>query len=126
MRARPRRRGFSSSRAKAPSAGPRSDARATSSKPRCSPWSTRWSTSSPDPLSKNRETARQEIPEPLRRDVRLLGGVLGDVIADYGGAKLLRDVAKLRALVIRGRDDGRHERAAETLGASWPLERAEL
>jgi len=77
-------------------------------------------------LSKNRETARQEIPEPLRRDVRLLGGVLGDVIADYGGAKLLRDVEKLRALVIRGRDDGRHERAAEKLVASWPLERAEL
>src|SRR5438132_164545 len=126
MRARPRRRGFSSSRGKAPSAGPRSDARATSSKPRCSPWSTRWSTSSPDALSKSREAARQEIPEPLRRDVRLLGRLLGDVIADYGGAKLLRDVEQLRALVIRGRDDGRYERAAEKLAASWQLERAEL
>src|SRR5437588_9030194 len=126
MRARPRRRGFSSSRAKAPSAGPRSDARATSSKPRCSPWSTRWSTSSPDAWSKSREAARQEIPEPLRRDVRLLGRLLGDVIADYGGAKLLRDVEQLRALVIRGRDDGRYESAAEKLVASWPLKRAEL
>ena len=48
--------------------------------------------SSPDPLSKTRETARQEIPDPLRRDVRLLGDLLGRVIADYGGAKLLRDV----------------------------------
>src|SRR5437660_5311537 len=126
MRARPRRRGFSSSRGKAPSAGPRSDARATSSKPRCSPWSTRWSTSSPDALSKSREAARQEIPEPLRRDVRLRGRLLGDVIADYGGAKLLRDIEQLRALVIRGRDDGRYESAAEKLVASWPLKRAEM
>ena len=77
-------------------------------------------------MSKSREAARQEIPEPLRRDVRLLGRLLGDVIADYGGAKLLRDVEQLRALVIRGRDDGRYESAAEKLVASWPLKRAEL
>ncbi len=77
-------------------------------------------------MSKNREAARQEIPEPLRRDVRLLGGLLGSVIADYGGASLLRDVEKLRTLVIRARDDGRYERQAEKLVASWPLERAEL
>ncbi len=77
-------------------------------------------------MSKNREAARQEIPEPLRRDVRLLGGLLGGVIADYGGAGLLRDVEKLRGFVIRARDDGRYERQAERLVASWPLERAEL
>ena len=77
-------------------------------------------------MNKTREAARQEIPEPLRRDIRLLGGLLGNVIADYGGASLLRDVEKLRALVIRARDDGRYERAAEKLAASWQLERAEL
>jgi phosphoenolpyruvate carboxylase len=77
-------------------------------------------------LSKTREAARQEIPEPLRRDVRLLGWQLGNVIADYGGPSLLRDVEKLRGLVIRARDDGRYERQAETLVASWPLDRAEL
>lgn len=77
-------------------------------------------------MSNTREAARQEIPEPLRRDVRLLGGLLGSVIADFGGAGLLRDVEKLRGLVIRARDDGRYERAAEKLVASWPLERAEL
>ena len=73
-----------------------------------------------------REAARQEIPAPLRRDVRLLGALLGTVIADFGGAKLLRDVEKLRGLVIRAREDGRYEREAERLVASWPLERAEL
>ncbi|HET7421796.1 MAG TPA: phosphoenolpyruvate carboxylase [Candidatus Dormibacteraeota bacterium] len=73
-----------------------------------------------------RETARQEIPAPLRRDVRLLGALLGTVIADYGGKRLLRDVERLRGLVIRAREDGRYERDAERLVGSWPLERAEL
>src|SRR6266567_1064021 len=73
-----------------------------------------------------REAARQEIPPPLRRDVRLLGELLGKVIADYGGAKLLRDVERLRGLVIRAREDRRFERQAEKLVASWPLERAEM
>jgi len=76
-------------------------------------------------LTKTRETARQEIPEPLRRDIRLLGGLLGKVVADYGGANLLRDVEKLRGLVIRARDDDRYEREAEKLVASWGLDRAE-
>src|SRR5207249_4123725 len=72
------------------------------------------------------QTARQEIPSELRRDVRLLGDMLGRVIADYGGPNLLRDVERLRSLVIRGREDGRFERQAERLVASWKLERAEL
>src|SRR5882672_9002377 len=77
-------------------------------------------------LTRTRETARQEIPEPLRRDIRLLGGLLGKVVADYGGANLLRDVETLRGLVIRARDDDRFERDAEKLVASWRLDRAEL
>ena len=77
-------------------------------------------------MSKTREAARQEIPDPLRRDVRLLGELLGKVIADYGGANLLRDVERLRGLVIRAREDRRFERQAEKLVASWPLDRAEL
>jgi len=56
----------------------------------------------------------------------MLGEVLGNVIADYGGQRLLRDVEKLRRLVIRARDDGRFERDAERLVASWSLDRAEL
>src|SRR5438105_10073136 len=51
--------------------------------------------------------------------------MLGRVISESGGAELLRDVERLRSLVIRARDDDRHERDAERLVASWPLERAE-
>jgi phosphoenolpyruvate carboxylase len=58
--------------------------------------------------------------------VRRLGSLLGRVIADSGGASLLRDVEKLRGLVIRARDDGRYERDAERLVAAWPLDRAEM
>jgi len=57
--------------------------------------------------------------------VRLLGEQLGRVISESGGAALLRDVERLRSLVIRARDDDRYERDAERLVASWPLERAE-
>ncbi|HKW77816.1 MAG TPA: phosphoenolpyruvate carboxylase, partial [Candidatus Limnocylindria bacterium] len=58
--------------------------------------------------------------------MRLLGDMLGRVIAESGGASLLRDVERLRGFAIRARDDGRYEREAERLVASWPLERAEL
>src|SRR5579864_4448023 len=76
--------------------------------------------------TRTRDEARHEIPDPLRRDVRMLGSLLGQVIADSGGASLLRDVEKLRGLVIRARDAGRYERDAERLVASWSLERAEM
>src|SRR5260370_22933709 len=109
-RARRRRHGCSSSRARAHSAGPPSAARATSSRRPSSRWWTPWSTSSPDRLSKNREAARQEIPEPLRRDVRLLGGLLGGVIADYGGPGLLPHLEKLLRVVIRPPPAGPYER----------------
>src|SRR5262245_12784083 len=121
-RARPRPLGCSSSPVEARPVGRPSAARRTSSRRRCSPSLTHWSTRS----STRRETARQEIPPELRRDVRLLGDVLGRVIADYGRAGLLRDVERLRRLVIQARDDDRFERDAERLVASWPLERAEL
>jgi phosphoenolpyruvate carboxylase len=55
----------------------------------------------------------------------MLGDLLGQVVAGYGGAKLLRDVEQLRRLVIRARDDGSYERKAEKLVASWPLQRAD-
>jgi phosphoenolpyruvate carboxylase len=75
--------------------------------------------------SKTRDRARGEIPSPLRRDIRLLGDLLGKVMVDYGGKGLLNDVEALRGLAIRARDDGRYERQAERLVASWSLERAE-
>ncbi len=75
--------------------------------------------------SPERAIARREIPEPLRRDVGLLGRLLGQVIAEQGGAALLRDVERLRRLVIGARTSPRQERAAERLIASWSVGRAE-
>ena len=49
---------------------------------------------------KSREVARIEMPAPLRREVRLLGDLLGQVLAEFGGAGLLEDVEKLRRTVI--------------------------
>lgn len=73
-----------------------------------------------------RDDARHEMPAPLRRDVRLLGELLGTVLAEYGGTELLADVERLRHAVIGMR---RGEVAADEVAAlvdSWPLERAEL
>jgi phosphoenolpyruvate carboxylase len=80
---------------------------------------------SPLPAEGGRERAREEIPAELRRDVRLLGDLLGQVVADSGGASLLRDVERLRRSVIRARSDGTYERHTEKLVASWSLQRAE-
>jgi phosphoenolpyruvate carboxylase len=76
-----------------------------------------------------RDTARQQMPRALREEVRLVGDALGHVIAEHGGAALLADVEALRRTVIRARaeDDVRtgYADAADTLVASWSLDRAE-
>ena len=64
----------------------------------------------------------------MRRDVRLLGDLLGDVLRESGGQGLLDDVERLRRAVISARhgtggEDAHGEIAA--MVASWPLERAE-
>ena len=41
---------------------------------------------------KGRERDSAELPEQMRRDVRLLGEVLGEVISESDGADLLADV----------------------------------
>lgn len=61
----------------------------------------------------------------MRRDVRLLGELLGQVIAEGGGPDVLADVERLRHAVIAGRDDAGQAAESERLVASWPLERAE-
>ncbi|MEU5883158.1 phosphoenolpyruvate carboxylase [Spirillospora sp. NPDC047279] len=65
------------------------------------------------------------MPEPLRRDVRLLGAMLGDSLVEYGGQELLDDVERLRHAVIAAR---RGETGIEDVAAlvdGWSLERAE-
>jgi phosphoenolpyruvate carboxylase len=63
----------------------------------------------------------------MRRDVRVLGAILGDVIAESDGQGLLDDVEDLRHRVIEARQKSAShadDRIA-ALVASWPLARAE-
>jgi phosphoenolpyruvate carboxylase len=80
--------------------------------------------STPQPPSL-RESARQEMPAPLRRDVRLLGELLGQVLTEYGGPELLDAVEELRRTVIASREDPARFDDAEHLVAAWSLDRAE-
>ncbi len=68
----------------------------------------------------------------MRRDVRLLGRILGQVISESGGKDLLDDVEELRHRVIAARrlemHDGEGNAADDEIAAlvgSWPLARAE-
>ena len=74
----------------------------------------------------------------MRRDVRLLGDILGEVIRDSEGPELLADVERLRRAVIEARRGERDEYLADgatsadpagdeiaALVASWRLDRAE-
>ena len=65
------------------------------------------------------------MPAALRREVRLLGDSLGQVLVDFGGQELLDDVEALRRTVIAARESDEDERAAERLVASWSLDRSE-
>jgi phosphoenolpyruvate carboxylase len=88
-----------------------------------------------------RDTDRQQLPAPLRRDVRLLGGLLGEVLREAGGQELLDDTERLRHAVIDARrgppggpgaglsagpDADPAGDQISALVASWPLDRAEL
>ena len=82
-------------------------------------------------ISGDRDRDRAGLPEQMRRDVRLLGDILGEVIRDSVGPDLLADVERLRHAVIEARRDARAE-AADPAGdaiaalvASWDLDRAE-
>ena len=85
------------------------------------------------PGGSGRERDSAELPEPMRRDVRLLGDLLGEVISESAGADLLADVERLRRAVIAARSAADRGSAAATaagdeitaLVASWSWERAE-
>ncbi|MGX5697255.1 phosphoenolpyruvate carboxylase [Agromyces soli] len=68
---------------------------------------------------------RGQIDRELRSEVRLLGGLLGTVLAEAGGAELLDDVERLRALAIGAYERGDSLDDAEALVASFGPERAE-
>ncbi|MCR2784326.1 MULTISPECIES: phosphoenolpyruvate carboxylase [unclassified Microbacterium] len=71
--------------------------------------------------------AGQELPEQMRADVRLLGGLLGDVLRESGTPGLYDDVERLRTATIQAytdETDQAHERAA-AIAEELPLARAE-
>ncbi len=79
-------------------------------------------------MNEDRDRDRAGLPEPMRRDVRLLGDILGEVIRDSDpktGPELLADVERLRHAVIEARQDSRAGDAIAALVASWDLDRAE-
>ena len=86
-------------------------------------------------MNEARARDRAELPDLMRRDVRLLGDILGEVIRESAGPDLLADVERLRRAVIEARDQERrddHERRDDPAGdaiaalvASWDLDRAE-
>ena len=62
----------------------------------------------------------------MRRDVRLLGDVLGEVLSEASGQNLLNDVERLRRLTIDVRVGRADDDQIAALVASWPLPCAEL
>lgn len=75
-----------------------------------------------------RGRAHHEVPDPLRNDVRLLGGLLGTVLREAGGDELLADVERLRELTIRAHDDEEEDASfaeAQALVETFSPERAE-
>lgn len=74
-----------------------------------------------------RGSAPHEVPDPLRDDVRLLGGLLGDILREAGGQELLDDVERLRELTIHAYGNGHDGALAEAaaLVDGFTLERAE-
>ncbi|HKD89348.1 MAG TPA: phosphoenolpyruvate carboxylase, partial [Streptosporangiaceae bacterium] len=84
--------------------------------------------------TESRNAASRRVPAAMRRDVRLLGEILGQVIAESDGPDLLADVEDLRHRVIAARqgDANAHAGTASAadddiaaLVAGWPLARAE-
>ena len=73
----------------------------------------------------HRRALREEMPEPLRRDVRLLGSMLGDSLVEYGGRELLEDVERLRRAVIDARRGLVSIDEVAAIVNGWSLERAE-
>ncbi|MCK2221260.1 phosphoenolpyruvate carboxylase [Actinomadura sp. ATCC 31491] len=71
-----------------------------------------------------RSAAVTEMPDELRHDVRLLGKLLGQVLAEQGGEDLLADVERLRKAVIAARKGEISADVITDMVAGWEIERA--
>jgi phosphoenolpyruvate carboxylase len=67
-----------------------------------------------------------EMPARMRRDVRLLGELLGEALSETDGQDVLDDVERLRGLTIAARAGSAGHDEIAALVSSWPLARAEL
>jgi phosphoenolpyruvate carboxylase len=90
------------------------------------------STDAPEPAARppatRARTERQQTPEPLRREVRLLGGILGQVLSEAEGPELLADVERLRRAAIELRTGSERRAQLErvvAIVAGFDLDRAE-
>ncbi|MEV4833151.1 MULTISPECIES: phosphoenolpyruvate carboxylase [Nonomuraea] len=72
----------------------------------------------------HRSAAVTEMPDELRRDVRLLGSLLGEVIAEQGGEDLLADVERLRKAVIAARRGEVSGDEIVEMVSGWEIDRA--
>ncbi|MBF8186690.1 phosphoenolpyruvate carboxylase [Nonomuraea sp. K274] len=70
-----------------------------------------------------RSAAVTEMPDELRHDVRLLGNLLGQVLAEQGGEDLLADVERLRKAVIAARRGEISADEITAMVAGWEIER---
>jgi phosphoenolpyruvate carboxylase len=64
------------------------------------------------------------MPDELRADVRMLGELLGRVIAEDGGPDLLADVERLRKAVIAARRREISVDEVAAMVAEWPIDRS--
>ncbi|HUR04170.1 MAG TPA: phosphoenolpyruvate carboxylase, partial [Nonomuraea sp.] len=71
-----------------------------------------------------RSAAVTEMPDELRHDVRLLGKLLGQVIAEQGGEDLLAEVERLRKAVIAARRGEVTGDEITAMVAEWEIDRA--
>ncbi|MEV0591837.1 phosphoenolpyruvate carboxylase [Nonomuraea cavernae] len=77
-----------------------------------------------DQRIERRSAAVTEMPDELRNDVRLLGKLLGQVIAEQGGDDLLADVERLRKAVIAARRGETSADEITAMVAEWEIDRA--
>jgi phosphoenolpyruvate carboxylase len=79
------------------------------------------------PQDARRGLAHHDVPDALRNDVRLLGGLLGRVLREAGGEDLLADVESLRELTILAHDEQGTDalEQAEALVEGFSAQRAE-
>src|SRR5947208_16910410 len=69
----------------------------------------------------------REMPSLLRKEVRLLGDILGRVIEEAGGPDLLADVDRLReaTITLRGKESDENRAAVLSIVEGFDLDRAE-